>query len=36
MPTGRASPPAGTINGKLYVVGGQADTTLATNQVYTP
>ena len=36
MPTGRGSPGAGGINGKVYVIGGQADATLATNQVYTP
>jgi len=36
MPTGCWSPGAGAINGKLYVMGGQGDTTLSTNQVYTP
>jgi hypothetical protein len=36
MPAGRLSPGAGAINGKLYVVGGQADSTLSTNQAYTP
>ena len=36
MPTGRWSPGAGAINGKIYVVGGQGDATLAANEVYTP
>jgi kelch-like protein 2/3 len=36
MPTAGWSPGAGAINGKLYVIGGQTDTTMAINQVYTP
>ena len=36
MPTARWSLGAGAINGKLYAVGGQGETTLATTQVYTP
>ena len=35
-PTGRASPGSGAISGKIHVIGGQADTTLATNLAYTP
>jgi hypothetical protein len=27
---------AGAIDGKIYVVGGQADTTVASNRAYTP
>jgi hypothetical protein len=34
--TARSSPGSGAINGKIYLVGGQADTTLATNQAYAP
>lgn len=29
-PTGRGSPGSGAINGKIFVIGGQADTTPAT------
>jgi N-acetylneuraminic acid mutarotase len=36
MPRGAWSPGAGAINGKIYVVGGQADVTQTTTQVYTP
>ena len=36
MPTGRWSPGAGAINGKIYVAGGQGDVTLAANEAYTP
>jgi N-acetylneuraminic acid mutarotase len=35
-PTGAGSPGTGAINGKIYVVGGQADTTVASNRAYTP
>ena len=36
MPTGRWSPGAGAINGKLYVVGGQGDVTLGAHEAYLP
>jgi hypothetical protein len=36
MSAGRSSPGAGAINGKVYVIGGQADTTVSTNEAYTP
>jgi N-acetylneuraminic acid mutarotase len=36
MPTGRSSPGAGAINGKVYVAGGQGNATVTTNQMYTP
>jgi hypothetical protein len=37
MPTARWSPGAGAIKGKLYAVGGgTGDSTLTTNQAYTP
>jgi N-acetylneuraminic acid mutarotase len=36
MPTARWSPGSGVINGKVYVVGGQGDVTMTTNEVYTP
>jgi kelch-like protein 2/3 len=36
MPTARWFLGAGVIGGKLYAVGGNAGTSLATNQVYTP
>lgn len=36
MPTGRWSPGAGAINGRIYVVGGREELTVAWNQVYVP
>ena len=36
MSNGSSSPGAGAVGGKIYLAGGGADTTLATNQAYTP
>jgi hypothetical protein len=36
MPTGRWSPGAGAIGGKVYAVGGGGNVTQAINQVYMP
>jgi N-acetylneuraminic acid mutarotase len=36
MPTGRWGLGSGVISGKLYAVGGNDGTTLATSQVYIP
>jgi len=36
MATARAGRRSGAINGKLYAMRGPVDTTLTTNQIYTP